>query len=120
MSDHTWASEEEVRAEIRARTVLSSEATIIAETREALGESVDSLLGALNALWGHGFATESSGNEASPTGHFFRVEHWIVTTDYRGFQSVQAFPSIEAAIVAYERMDEEYCAWDEDEDYDSL
>lgn len=87
---------------------------LVAEVQEGLDPDATNLQNALTAIWGNGFADESSGTVEAPCGHFFRVEHWIVTTDSQGFVSVETFDSIEEAMVAFSERDHEYADWDDD------
>lgn len=87
---------------------------LIAEAR-GLGDDVKNLLDALNTIWGHGFSDESSGTVEAPCGHFFRVEHWIVTTDSQGFHNVETYDTIEDAMSEFLHRDQEYAAWLDDE-----
>jgi hypothetical protein len=93
---------------------LMSDETLIAEVHERIDTDVETVLDALNAIWGSGFADEESGNVEAPCGHFFRVEHWIVTTDSQGFHNVETFCSIQASMVAFSERDHEYAEWDDE------
>jgi len=92
-----------------------SDDAFLAKIRKTIDPDAKSVLDALNAIQGHGFADESSGTVEAPCGHFFRVEHWIVTTDSQGFMSVETFDSIQAAMVAFSERDHEYADWDDDD-----
>jgi hypothetical protein len=115
MPEPIWASEEEALSNFRERTPLLTAEKVISDANLFLTEEgVTSLVDALDVLWGTGFSDDESGNVDAPTGHFFRVAHWIVTTDSQGFRSVEAFGSLGEAVREFHRRDEEYSEWDDD------
>lgn len=65
-------------------------------------------------LYGHGMADEVSGDVEAPTGHFYRVDRWIVTTDSRGFREIDAFPTEGYAHNVFESLDAEYAEWEDE------
>lgn len=100
----------------------TSEEQIIGEAARAFAGEVfgrspkHRLLDALEAFAGNGSADEVSGNVESPTGHFFRVDRWIVVTDSQGFRDVQTYDTESEAEVAFRSMDEEYIQWAGDDE----
>ena len=110
-----WASEEESRAQFQRLTDSSrtSKSEMIAQGKE-FDPSVSTLLEALEAFYMNGFAHESSGNVEAPTGHFYRVDRWIVTTSNQGFKDIWNYPSVARAKEEFQRWDEEYIAWEDE------
>jgi hypothetical protein len=96
---------------------LTSKADLIREARKNLGEpdsessTIKTLLDALEAFYMNGCADEVSGDVEGPTGHFYRVSRWIVTTDSQGFKSVDGWPNVMAAEKAFGDADCEYREW---------
>lgn len=77
---------------------------------------VDTILAACEEWYHNGFAEEVSGDVDAPTGHFYRVNRWIVLTDSQGFQDVFPFDTTEEAEKAFDTLDKEYGEWLGEED----
>jgi hypothetical protein len=60
----------------------------------------------------NGMADEVSGNMDAPTGHFYRVERWIVTTNSQGFSDIDEYADWFTAHCEFESRDEKYGEWD--------
>jgi hypothetical protein len=110
-NDPEWASAEERVAEFKSRTPSTTKQEMVARGRE-LDPDVKTILDALEAVYGNGFADAVSGNVDAPTGHFYRIDRWIVITDERGFHEVWNFGSIHEAMQDYVKLDEEFAEWD--------
>jgi hypothetical protein len=115
--DPKRASEEEVRSEIQGRTSPSrtTRAQII-ESAKKFNIKVESLIQALEDFYCNGFADEVSGDVDCDTGHFYRVDRWIVTTDSQGFHDIWSFNDIPEARREFQRLEKEYAEWMGDED----
>lgn len=74
------------------------------------------LLAALEHFYMNGSDDANAGDVESPTGHFYRVHRWIVTTDSQGFNDIETYDTETEAIVAFERIVEEYCQWAGDDE----
>lgn len=96
----------------------ASEYQIIKEAQENYGETgIETLLDALEAFYLSGCPDEQSGEVEAPTGHFYRIDRWIVITDNQGFKEVLEFPYEQRAKEDFEEMCGEYVEWaDEDAD----
>lgn len=70
----------------------------------------------LESFYMDGVADEVSGDVDSPTGHFYRVDRWIVRTDDRGFHDVTEYETIEDAKNDFASMDDQYSNWFNDEE----
>jgi hypothetical protein len=95
---------------------VTTEAEIVAEAQGLSDEPVTTVLQACEAYYMSGTPDDQSGDVEAPTGHFYRVDRWIVTTDSRGFRDLQAFPSELEAIDVFTALDDEYAAWGSDTD----
>jgi hypothetical protein len=94
-----------------------SQTDIIEQARADLGEpTISNLVEALEAFYGHGFADQRSGDVESPTGHFYRVHRWVVTTDSQGFNEVAEFDSEAEARERFSTLDDEYSEWGSDDE----
>lgn len=94
-----------------------SETDIIEQARTDLeAEYVNDLVEALEAFYGHGVADQSSGDMEAPTGHFYRVHRWVLTTDSHGFREVAEFDSESEARERFETLDEEFSEWGSDDE----
>jgi hypothetical protein len=112
--DPEWGSKEEKAAEFRSRMLdkrSTPKGTMIVKG-QALDPTVKTILEALEAFYGNGFADEVSGDVDSPVGHFYRVDRWIVSTDSRGFRDVWNYANIAEAKREFQLLDEEYSKWD--------
>lgn len=108
---HQWANEAESAADFRSRTPATTKAQMV-ERGQRLDPDVKTILDALEAVYGYGFADELSGNVDSPVGHFYRVDRWIVVTDDRGFHSVWNYGSVGEAQHEFHILEEEFSKWD--------
>lgn len=84
--------------------------------RVVIGPAARTVLEACEIFWGHGMADEQSGDADAPTGHFYRVGRWIVTTDSQGFQSLEAFETEREAEDAFEVRDVAFAKWADEDD----
>lgn len=110
-----WATEAESAADFRSRTPATTKAEIVQKARE-LDPDVKTIKDALEAFYGHGFADESGGNvDCNATGHYYRVDRWIVTTDDRGFHDIWIYGSIGEAQSEFQKLEEEFAKWDDGE-----
>jgi len=71
------------------------------------------IIGACENFYMNGVADDVSGHVDAPTGHFYRVDRWIVTTNDQGFKSLTTFDKPEEAEVHFDHANEEYMHWDE-------
>jgi len=94
--------------------VRTSKQDFIASVRKH-NPKVKTLMDALEDTYMNGFANEVSGDVEAPTGHFYRVERWIVTTDSQGFRDLWPFDSPAEARKEFQLLDEAYSKWDEEE-----
>jgi hypothetical protein len=92
------------------------ERELIAQVNRDFGTNHEDLLTALDEFYLNGCADEHSGNVEAPTGHFFRVHRWIVTTDNYGFKSLNECDTESDAINEFRAAEKEYAAWDAEED----
>src|SRR4029077_2186483 len=109
---HQWASEAESAADFKSRTPATTKAQIVAEAQK-LDPAVKTIMDALEAFYGHGMTDEMSGNVECPsTGHFYRVDRWIVTTDDRGFRADWIYGTIAEAQSEFQKLEDEFSKWD--------
>lgn len=97
----------------------TSEYQIIKEAQENYGETgIETLLDALEAFYLSGSPDEASGDVEAPTGHFYRIDRWIVVTNNQGFKDVQEYGNAETAEWEFGKLEDDYCEWaDEDESF---
>lgn len=95
-----------------------SEDEIIAQCKEnfgwdtySAGKPDNPLLHACETFYMNGCADAVGGDVESPTGHFYRVHRWIVTTDNYGFKDIETYDTETEAIVAFEQRADEYTQW---------
>src|SRR5215813_5271397 len=89
---------------------------LIEEAQKNFGESgIETLLDALEAYYLSGRPDEESGHVESPTGHFYRVDRWIVTTGSQGFREVDSYYDEAEAHATFEILEEEYFEWADEE-----
>jgi len=69
------------------------------------------VLAACEAFYMDGSQDDISGDMEAPMGHFYRVDRWIVFTDYQGFRFLETFNTEEQAIEAFQNLDKEYGDW---------
>ena len=97
------------------RPNMLSENELVDQAIEAFGnESVghsDALIQACESFYMNGCADAVDGDVESPTGHFYRVHRWIVTTDNYGFKEIETYDTETEAIVAFEQRADEYTQW---------
>lgn len=84
---------------------------IISQAR-SIDSTVAALLDACEAFYGHGVTDEVSGDVEAPTGHFYRVDRWIVTTDSQGFRELDEYETAELAAAVFAERDSTYRAWE--------
>jgi hypothetical protein len=87
---------------------------IIAEAQK-VDASVGSVLTACEAFYMNGTPDEMSGEVDSVTGHFYRVDRWIVRTDSQGFKELFTFDTDDDAMVEFQQMEQRYAAWEGDD-----
>ena len=63
----------------------------------------------------NGFADAVSGDVEAPTGHFYVVDNFIVTTDNQGFTSMETFINEAAANLEFEQREGDYHEWANDD-----
>src|SRR4051812_5104004 len=66
---------------------------------------------ALEGCYMNGDYDDIGGEAEAPTGHYYRIEHWIVVTDDQGNKAVTAYPNVEEAEKALELLDRDYSLW---------
>lgn len=92
---------------------MKTEQQIIDEAEQHFGPvNPGTLLEALEAFYMSGSADEVSGNVEAPTGHFYRVDRWIVTTDSQGFKSVTEHDTEITATYGFDVLESAYAEWD--------
>ena len=107
-----WATEAESAAEFRSRTPATTKAQMIEAARK-LDAHVKTIMDALEAFYGNGFTDEIGGNVECPsTGHYYRVDRWIVTTNDRGFRDVWIYGTIAEAQAEFQKLEDEFSKWD--------
>lgn len=70
------------------------------------------LLNVLEAFYMNGTPDEQSGNVEAPTGHFYRVDRWIVVTNSQGFKDVYSHDSADEAEAEFVKLLDAYLEWD--------
>jgi hypothetical protein len=90
----------------------------IEDARENFGDDGEILTvrEACEAYYMSGFADEESGDVEAPTGHFYRVGRYLVTTDSQGFHSWDRYATERDAETAFGDADCEYAEWLGEED----
>lgn len=91
-----------------------SETEIIAQANRDLDAEASTLLEALEAFYGNGFADQLTGDVEYLDGHVFRVHRWLVWTDNYGFKSVSEYDSEAEATAEVDRYDAEIAASEEE------
>lgn len=84
-------------------------------TYESIGQP-GKFLASLEAYYMNGMADAEAGNVDADTGHFYRVERWIVRTDTQGFHTIEAYDTVAEAISDFLKREEEYCKWAGDDE----
>jgi hypothetical protein len=79
-------------------------------------EDISSVLEACEVYYMHGFADEYDGDVDAPTGHFYRVGRYLVTTDSQGFRDLAEYQTEREAETAYGDASDEYSEWLGEED----
>lgn len=74
---------------------------------------IKDLKDALEANYYNGNYDDIGGDVEAPTGHYYRIERWIVVTDSQGSRTVHTFDTIEEAEEKVEELENEYCTWDD-------
>lgn len=118
MSEHIWASEDEKR-EFQDSIIPPPGRMTREEVMESArkhGAKVERLIDALEDFYMNGFQDESSGDVDCQTGHFYRVNRWIVTTNTQGFHDMWSFESVAEAIKEFQKLEAEYAEWCGDDD----
>ena len=86
-----WATEIAADDPLVAEVEFPSEERLIHQAqRDYAGYGIETLVDALDMIWGNGFADGEAG-EADRYGHCFRVSRWLLWTDSQGFKSVEAY-----------------------------
>lgn len=81
-------------------------------TRRAIRGTLD----ACEELYLHGFPDEVTGDVDSPTGHVYRIDRWIVTTDSYGFHEIDEYEVEADAKIAFEGYDYDFERWEGNDD----
>jgi hypothetical protein len=95
-----------------------TEADIIAEAQEIgpfeekIGQP-GTLLAALEHFYGNDSTDEQSGDVEAPTGHFYRVDRWIVQTDSAGFNSIYTYDTEDEAKLEFVKMENDFDVWNQ-------
>jgi hypothetical protein len=76
---------------------------------------INDVLDALEANYLNGAYDDLSGDSEAPTGHFYRIDRWIVITDSQGLRKVEEHYSEETAKQVFAEMDKEYSEWGREE-----
>lgn len=76
---------------------------------------INTLKDALEACYMNGSYDDVSGDAEAPTGHFYAIERWVVTTDNQGHSEVHTFESAEEAEDFFNKLEEEFIEWDDDD-----
>lgn len=86
---------------------------LIQHARESFkGEGpFDTELQALEAFYMNGFHDEADGDAEASTGHFYRVDRWIVITDSQGFHTLLSFDKPSQAQEDFDRRSDEFTEW---------
>lgn len=91
---------------------MKSEQEIIEEAEQHFGPiNPGTLLNALEAFYMEGADDENAGNVESPTGHFYRVDRWIVVTDSQGFKDIHTYDSVSEAENEFAQLVDDYAEW---------
>ncbi len=76
------------------------------------------VLEACEVYYMNGCYDDLSGDSEAPTGHFYRIHRWIVTTNSQGFRFLDTFDNEDEASKAFKQRDDEYSEWsDQEGDY---
>jgi len=76
------------------------------------------VLDACELYYMNGCYDNLSGDSEAPTGHFYRIHRWIVTTNPAGFRILHTFDNEDEARKAFNQRDDEFSEWsDQEEDY---
>lgn len=75
------------------------------------------LLAALETIYMHGGVSSEDigGDSEAPTGHFYRIERWIVSVDSQGFKDLTSFDTLAEAEDAFANLEDEFSKWDDDD-----
>lgn len=71
-------------------------------------DNIRTVMDACEAYYMNGCYDEIGGDVESVTGHYYRVERWIVVTDNQGFKELEAFHNEVLAHKAFEEREREY------------
>lgn len=69
-------------------------------------DNIRTLLDALEAYYMNGVYDDIGGNVDWSTGHYYRIERWIVNTDSQGFKGLETYSSNLAAEAAIGRFED--------------
>ncbi len=70
------------------------------------------VLNACESYYLSGFHDELSGDSEAPTGHFYRIHRWIVTTNSQGFRFLDTFDTEDEAQKEFNNLEAEYSEWE--------
>jgi len=75
-------------------------------------DTIETMKDALEICFLNGNYDDSGGDAEAPTGHYYKCERWIVTTDSDGNNTVHTFESEEEAEARFRELEEEFDEWD--------
>lgn len=96
------------------------EQELIKIANESLGEEprrIEGVLDACETFYTNGMYDQISGDVEAPTGHFYRVDRWIVSTNSQGHSEAITYANESEAIQAFRELDRQYYEWAEEGDY---
>lgn len=93
------------------------EQELIKKANESLGEEprrIEGVLDACETFYMNGMYDQASGMDEAPTGHFYRVNRWIVSTNSQGRNEATTYANESDAIQAFRELDRQYYEWAEE------
>ncbi|HEY1249205.1 MAG TPA: hypothetical protein VGE97_09475 [Nitrososphaera sp.] len=66
---------------------------------------------ALEACYQNGSYDDIGGDVEAPTGHYYKIDQWIVVTDNQGFHKITEWPTVEDAEKHFDELEKEYEKW---------
>lgn len=99
-------------SDVMTEAEIIAEAEKIGHTFEKIGQP-GKLLAALEVFYMNGSTDEFGGDVEAPTGHFYRVDRWIVITDSQGFHQIVTANNEDDAKREFVKLQNDFDVWDE-------
>lgn len=77
-------------------------------------DKIKNRMDACEAYYMNGVYDDIGGDVESSTGHYYRVDRWIVVTDNQGFKECNEFHTLELAEKAFTELEQQYNKDDEE------